>query len=74
MDIFTTESYDLIATINHIKKNAIVNRVLIIPRTRLIPNECQIYKQILNDILKDKIIEENHSIYNCSYWIRNNLN
>ncbi len=64
----TQESFSLPATVEYIKKNVFYNRVLILPRTNLIPNECATYKQILSEITGAEI-KESHSIFNCSYWI-----
>lgn len=62
------ESYSLPTVVEYIKKYPIANAILIIPRTHLVPNECETYKQILKEQVNVDI-NEHHTFYTCSYWV-----
>ena len=69
--IIIMESYSLPVVVEYIKKYPIAKATLILPRNHLIPNECQVYKQILEEKVNADI-KEHHTFYTCSYWIIGN--
>jgi len=72
MDI--RQNYSLPTIIDYIKKQTIFSEIVIVPRTFNIPNECEIYKLVLEDFLKEKnvTIHGKHTFYTCNYWITRN--
>jgi hypothetical protein len=69
----TKENYSLPVIISHINRQTTLNEIVVIPRTFNVANECEIYRMVLEESLKDKkvTISTKYSAYTCDYWILN---